>query len=269
MKRPAAASKKTPATASKKPAASRSRVTKRPASVEPAARGMPSEFGELVAQHVLESMYKQLHLADVVEERSWSLCLDPAKAEYGKLCFGQDQELAFECQLLGSESYESGTWLWAWANESVPKEMACDLRKASGRPIREFGEAQFPLSTASGHQIAVAACGLMGAKAYYSGPTGPSGRLFVLITDASFPACSLRGPEDIARLLRCIGQGLELGWVPACRTATAVEDFLKNHGGKLLENGNYELAHASGTMQIELEINDDRSLKSIGTVSGA
>mmetsp|Transcript_106698 Transcript_106698/g.296982 ORF Transcript_106698/g.296982 Transcript_106698/m.296982 type:complete len:280 (-) Transcript_106698:246-1085(-) len=257
-KRPAAPARKRPAAAGAMESAADSGL-----------QGPSREFQELLAEHLLEAMYKQCHLEDVVNERPWSLCLDPGqRTKFGKLCFGDD--LAFECQVLGSESYESNTWLWAWANPSIPEDMSGSARtlcsKQAGKALpSELSEAQFPLGIASGHQIAAVACGMMGSAAYFSGPTDPVGRVFVLITDAGFPAPTRTQAEEAVRLVRCIGQALELGWVST--PVAAVDAFLKKFGAKMLQDGSYELP---GGSSLKLEVNKDRRLKSIATtVQGA
>ena len=42
----------------------------------------------------------------------------------------------FEAQFIGSESMETNTWLWGWANNSIPnKDVLKDIKE-----IKEFGE---------------------------------------------------------------------------------------------------------------------------------
>jgi len=259
----------------KRPVASEGSVTikkpsaafKRPAStmagpaLTDSTAGPSDVFQKLLDEHLLESLYKQFHLEEIVKGSAWSLCLDPSqRSKYGKICFGSD--LAFDCQILGSQSYDSNTWLWAWNNPSVPEDMSravAALRSGQGTPA-EFLEAQFPLSRASGHQIAVVACGLLKAGAYYSGPTGPSGHVFLLITDAKFPARTPETADDAVRLVRCIGQASELGWMR--EAAPAVDAFLNKFGAKLRGDGTYELP---GGSLLKVEISPEGHLQAIKT----
>lgn len=253
VKRPAAHALKRPASAS----------TMTSKAHEAAAEGPSGAFRQLLDKHLLESMYKQCHLESVVEGRTWSLCLDPAQPEkYGKLCFGED--LAFECQLLGSESFQSNTWQWAWANPTIPSDLAQAANSLrfpqTGRETQhEFTEPQLPLSTVSGHQIAAVVTGMIGAPAYYSGPTGGgAGRIYMAITDPNFPARTPETSGDVLRLLRCIGQALDTGWLST--PAAAVDAFVRRHGAEALQDGGYTFP---GGGAVKMEVDEEGRLRSI------
>eukprot|EP00439_Symbiodinium_sp_Y106_P014332 s5734_g2.t1 len=260
MKRPAAKrpaaklpmAQKPSATAVKRPAAVRTSPSrsKKDSSASAGVAKSSEAFRSLLKEHILESMYKQIHLASVVEGRDWSLSLDRSSSQYGKLCFGEDgppslstaavfednpnpeEDLAYHCQILGSESDESNTWLWAWANEHVPEDMTQAARGLSQR--------QLPLEAVDAGQLAMVASGLCSAKAYYSGLINNGlGRMYAIITDETFPARQQELQGDAARLMRTIGQTAELGWVPIDRTT--LDAFLRSKHGAVQENGSYAL----------------------------
>jgi len=270
MKRPAAKrpaaklpmAQKPSATAVKRPAAVRTSPSrsKKDSSASAGVAKSSEAFRSLLKEHILESMYKQIHLASVVEGRDWSLSLDRSSPQYGKLCFGED--LAYHCQILGSESYESNTWLWAWANEHVPEDMTQAARGLSQRDgnAPEFKESQLPLEAVDAGQLAMVASGLCSAKAYYSGLINNGlGRMYAIITDETFPARQQESPGDAARLMRTIGQTAELGWVPIDRTT--LDAFLRSKDGAVQENGSYALP---GGASVTPTFSKHGLLKSIG-----
>jgi hypothetical protein len=60
-------------------------------------------------------------------------------AEEGTITFSQEgvPKVIAAVQLVGTTSARSGTWLWAWANGSVPRAQSVQAEK-----VRSFGEAK-------------------------------------------------------------------------------------------------------------------------------
>ena len=103
---------------------------------------------------------------DVVQDRGWGVDMDR-----GTITFGDDYE--FPMQILGTFSFSSQTWLWAWANEAsqIPKNLLKDSLE-----LKKYGEKhQIPFLTSSTfdfsedelHQIGLIASGMFDADAYY------------------------------------------------------------------------------------------------------
>ena len=117
----------------------------------------------------------------------------------GKLRFG---DLAVDCQLLGTESSRSGTFLWAWANHTAPASLVRaaallrDFQPESGafaRPV-EFTQPKVSLAAIGGSQLAAVSCALLDAAAFYRLPF-PGGAAFLLVTaDRGHFQESLSGP---------------------------------------------------------------------------
>lgn len=150
-------------------------------------------ISRLLAQHGLPALDNQLHLEDLVGEADW--LLDQGA---GTITFGGEK--AFPAQVLGTRADSSRTWLWAWANPSVPEHVTSDARviRAYGEQhgIEEFTRAELPLTeTVSGEALALIASQLTDADAYYRGPY-EGGAVFVM----------LRLPEDAPRQIH--GDGL-------------------------------------------------------------
>ncbi len=124
---------------------------------------------------------RQLLLADLISNLSWSYDL-----QSGILSFSD--RFAWQAEVLGTESEEDGTWLWAWANDAsnIPLQHQCaSLKlKALGEEhgIAEFTEPMVPLDHADGHSFAAVAVGEGLGKAYYRSPY-EGGAAFLLITD--------------------------------------------------------------------------------------
>jgi hypothetical protein len=140
----------------------------------------------LIARALIGSFAKQLHISGLIGESSWEF--DVAT---GTLSFGNG--LHWQAQILGTESYQNNTWLWAWANTGSNLPPA--LIQASLQ-IKQFGEQQqIPELTApqipitdeiNGHVLSMIVSGICDADAYYRGPYD-GGAAFLLIKDPRFP----------------------------------------------------------------------------------
>ncbi len=133
-------------------------------------------------KHVAATFDKQLFLDDTVGELDgWEFDM-----ETGILDFGGEHQ--WNAQVLGTESEESGTWLWAWANEGsqIPDEVlvaAKSLRKlGEDNGLDELCMARLPVDQYDGHFWSTIATGLCKADAYYRG-SYEGGAVFLLIKD--------------------------------------------------------------------------------------
>jgi len=111
--------------------------------------------------------------------------------EKGTLTFSHEgvPHVIAAIQAIGSLSTRTSSWLWAWANESIPKEMSNALLA-----IREFGQKNnitrltqdyWEATEDDGWEMSAVATRLLGAKGVYRCP-GESGYLFLLLTDIYF-----------------------------------------------------------------------------------
>lgn len=128
-----------------------------------------SSFIHTFEEHAGSSFARQLALADLLGERSWSVDLDE-----GTIRFGDD--LAFPVQVLGTQSFQDNTWLWGWANKAadLPSTVLAaseQLRtRGSELQIAELTEAKFPLEAVSEHMLAMLCSGMVPGTAYFRGP---------------------------------------------------------------------------------------------------
>ncbi|KUJ62431.1 hypothetical protein AR687_08225 [Flavobacteriaceae bacterium CRH] len=109
---------------------------------------------------------KQLDFGDIIGDNNWNINI-----EKGEISFGSD--LVFPIQVLGTISYSSQTWLWAWANtksglpENVTKQ-ALQLKKyGEDNEIDLLTNDTFDFSDEDLHLIGTIASGLHNSSAYY------------------------------------------------------------------------------------------------------
>ena len=120
---------------------------------------------DLLTAYAGMALDKQSCLMDVLDAGgSWNVDLN-----MGELYF--DGETGIAIQAIGSFSYESESWLWAWANEAsaLPEKVLGDAQR-----LREYGEqhgiawlleASFAATTQQLHEIAAAAVGIFDGQA--------------------------------------------------------------------------------------------------------
>jgi hypothetical protein len=178
----------------------------------------------LVVRHLLSSCNKQLHLSSLVGTLPWRFDVPT-----GTLSFGND--LHWHAQILGTESHETNTWLWAWANTGSnlpPALIQASLQMkwlSQEQNVPELTQPQLPLSQViNGHVLAMIASGICDADAYYRGPY-EGGAAFLLIKDEKFP----RSKEPpLARLAHVFPQAISAFVIPDHRLA--LTSYLDQHG---------------------------------------
>ena len=144
-------------------------------------------FTDLLEQHAGLTVEKQRALSQLLGSHRWD-----ASIPDGKLSFTLESGETITCdvQLIGTESYESQSWLWAWAN----KQSNLPLKLLRGvMELQEFGAVskieplthdRLELSEFPAQALAIVATGFTDADAYYRGDYG-SGALY----------CALKLPE--------------------------------------------------------------------------
>lgn len=145
--------------------------------------------------HVATSLDRYTHLLEIAQGQPWKY-----QAETGRLVFGEG--LSFQAQVLGYEAMDSQSWLWAWAQTGIPLpetqiKSACSLKSfGEKKDVPEFVSPQCPLSAVTGEQIAMVACGLFNAQAYFRGPYA-GGAMLLLIQDTQFPTSQTSPTERV------------------------------------------------------------------------
>ncbi len=135
-------------------------------------------FIEYFETYLLAALEKQRRFQLLVGDHAFELDLDVGKARF------DSREYSF--QVLGTESDNTLTWLWAWADEQA--ELSDDLI-ASARTLKAWGEHEHlheftspsvDLDRADGTMIALIGSMLAGASCYYR-DSYEGGALFILL----------------------------------------------------------------------------------------
>jgi len=139
-----------------------------------------SKLTTYLEQYALLALEKQEKLAALVNDHTSELDLDS-----GKIIFANRLELPF--QVLGSESNNTLTWLWAWSEEQteIPEHFlisSLQLRDwGEQEGIEEFTIPSVDLSRADGHVLSLISSQISSASCYYRSPY-EGGAVFVLIS---------------------------------------------------------------------------------------
>jgi|GEM_PF-2724043 len=156
----------------------------------------------LFLQHAAASFDKQVYLEAVLRQARWSFALDE-----GVLALQMPHEtLQLTVQILGTESAEYRTWLWAWANagSGIPPyllksvEQLRHLGHEAG--IDELHIPSLGLSAQiNGGTLSAIASGVCRAGCSFAVPY-PGGTLFMLIKDARYKRSIMHPLPRIARV---------------------------------------------------------------------
>ncbi len=151
---------------------------------------------EYLERYALLSLEKQDKLESLIGEHFHELDLDSGKIRFNGL--------EFPMQVIGTESDNTLTWLWAWADEQteIPESLmqsAIQLKVwGEGEGFREFTLPSVDLNRADGHAIAMIASEVCNASCYYrDGYEG--GAVFLLLFGKTIDS---RPSFDRTRLVR-------------------------------------------------------------------
>jgi hypothetical protein len=140
-----------------------------------------------------EAVHELKHLNEICEQEfrigtwpRWDYDLNR-----GTLTFSKDgvPKVVALIQVVGTTSIEVGTWLWAWANASLPAAVTMAMEK-----VRAFGEAENLAELTQprcaddeylGWEMTAIAAKLLGAKGGYRCP-GEKGFLYVVFSSLQF-----------------------------------------------------------------------------------
>lgn len=160
---------------------------------------MSPQFEAAYLRYAVLTFDKQLNMANIIGNRSWSFSMDAPKITFDAQG-PSDSPLEFEAQVLGSAAEKLRTWLWSWDNSHVPdalSQASILLRERGG--LSEFATAEFPIEfdSADDHRVAMTSAGVLahlaGCDAYYRGPY-EGGAAFFVLRD---PRLQLPSPDAI------------------------------------------------------------------------
>lgn len=183
----------------------------------------------LLEQYCGIALHKQLDFYEVIGNRNWN-----ADLEVGKISFGNG--LDFPIQPLGTYSFVSQTWLWAWANGQAGYSERF-LQQAL--QLKDYGEAhQLDLLTIGRinarpvdmHIIGSIASGMFNAGAYYIA-NYDQGAMVVTLKSERINSTQT---DTHARVLAVIPQMIAMFEVNHQR---AIAHYLVEKGYVLVKNG--------------------------------
>jgi hypothetical protein len=160
---------------------------------------------------------------------------------------------AARCDFLGTEA--GGTWLWAWANTSLPfggevlSAANALRRRGTELGVEELTEAGFGVDEIrNGHVLGTVASGLLGANGYYFG----HGETSAVLTLVTAPELALP-PADAIRLSGIITRSLGVFPVPHRPAARA---YLQQRGAQVAvaSDGSWQVqAPAGGQLTVTFD----------------
>ena len=199
---------------------------------------------------------RQLLLADLIGDLPWVYNL-----RAGILSFGDRYH--WKAEVLGTESEESRTWLWAWANEAsnIPaQQQTASLRLKTlgeGHGIDVLTEPVISLEHGNGHAFASIAVGEGLGKAYYRGPY-VGGAVFLLITDERL---QFNVDEPLQRILAVFPQAISAMEIADHREA--LRSYLKYYGLEPVDEDNALILRRQGRELLRAEFDEFGRLREL------
>ena len=176
---------------------------------------------------------RQMDFAERVGDRPWS-----ADTSQGLILFGDD--LRFRMQVLGSYSFQSGTWQWIWANTQA--EVAPAYTEVA-RQLLGFGNAQqlalftqprSPLREEDLHTIGLIAAGADESAGYYLGNYGDGILLALIDPGQGLPVAPTSKPERVLSVVPQLISQFELDHRSLLRHYLPAKGFtLQESGGQI------------------------------------
>ncbi|MCL6509348.1 MAG: hypothetical protein K6U78_01525 [Anaerolineae bacterium] len=159
-------------------------------------------FEELFTKHGAASFDKQIYLDAMLGKSGWAFDLAS-----GVLAFRRPHEgdLQLNAQVLGTESEDSHTWLWGWANASgIPEallRLANELKAfGAAADVPELTTPELPITPQVNPQrITMVACGVLRAGCTFRAEY-PRGAVHLLIKDPRYKRSVMRPIQRILRI---------------------------------------------------------------------
>ena len=138
-----------------------------------------STLREQIERYALLALEKQDKFFRLAGEHLFELDLEKGLARFGRA-------IEFPCQVLGTQSDNTLTWLWAWseAQEEIPETLLRSSREMRSWALREnvpeAAEPSVDLDRADGRALAMVAVEVCGASSFYRDPY-EGGALYLLL----------------------------------------------------------------------------------------
>lgn len=185
-------------------------------------------YDTLLEKYAGIAFEKQYNLSEIIDNNDWQIDM-----ETGTISFGDT--LHFPMQVIGTYSFDSNTWLWAWANEAsnIPANL---LEEANH--MKQLGEEyniefltmpEYKMEPTDVHSLGLIVSGKFASSAYYAGNFGNG---IVLVTLKSEAVEEVEYNEQ-ARILSVFP---ELTSIFAVNHKRTFENYLLEKGYTLMPN---------------------------------
>jgi hypothetical protein len=203
-------------------------------------------FTDLFIQNVAASLDKQIYLWENIHHSyHWECDLSE-----GLIYFRED--LSFPIQILGRESEENHTWIWAWAdkfyNEFPELTKSAEQLKRIGKQLQipELNTPEIPLSSqVQGHIISAIASGICQANGYYC-CAAENDCIFILIQDPNLIRIVEHPLERILSIFPQVLSNYQLS-----DPKTALIEYLKSYHLDISLSGDKVIGKLSSEGEIE------------------
>lgn len=205
-----------------------------------------SDFLSLLSLSAGNAIYRQKRMGKLVIGNSgWHVDVKERLISFGKK--------TFDCGIIGSEDYNSNTWLWGWAvNESGLPENAFAPARRAKRNLPDCAEIYFEKFTLdelhSGHNLSMVTVGAAENNVCYYRCPYEGGALFVQISGL---------PDEIfepAPLIDIANQTVEIISSFYCDHRLLCAGFLHQNGYSFeLDDEGITAGDNSGTLRITFE----------------
>lgn len=204
-------------------------------------------------QYALLAMEKRNKLLRLTEGCFLELDLDAGTARFS-------ETLAFPFQVLGTESENSFTWLWAWAEEQteMPGQLMRSAREMKAwleqNGLGEFARPSLDLDAADGSLLSCLAAEVCRASSFHRDPY-EGGALYLLLFGSQ-----IDGQPGFARS-ELVSALLELGARYPVSHRNALAAYLRSRAGSLVERPDSLQALLPTGEQIIAEFDPDGSVR--------
>ncbi len=212
------------------------------------------DFNELFIRHGAASYDKQIYLRAMHGQAGWGFDLNT-----GILAFRRPHEapLQLAVEVLGTESEDTNSWLWAWANHGVPPTLTASAlalkQLGDAQGISEFSQAEQDIAPEVNPQrIGLVAVGVLRASCFFRAPY-PRGAMCLLIKDPKYKRSVTR---PVRRVVRAFPLFLSRHFVADQRAAFM--NYLQFYRLSVTEAGNRVMAAGASPRSIHGEGTPER-----------
>ena len=212
-------------------------------------------------QYALASLEKQEKLSRLIHGHLCELDMDAWKIRF-------NSGLEFNFQVLGTESENTLTWLWAWADEQteIPRNLivsSLELKDwGEQHAVREFFIPGSDLDKAGGEMISLIASEVCGASCYYRDQY-EGGSLFLLLFSEAIDKQPAFNPSGLLRRFQ------ELAEKHDFNHKHALVSYLRMRNIPFIEKGRKIIAEFAPEEELTIEFDDSECITTSSSSSPA